>query len=442
MSMLNKGFFLNILLYFAAFQLPAQIINPAVDSLPEEDPETLTLSLEFRPRTEFRNGYRKLRTAETRPAFFTGHRSRLNLSYQRKGFAFFTSIQDIRVWGEDDPRSTEGSLQLFEAFVEPVITPEFSLRIGRQRVMYDNQRLFAQNDWRQNARAHNGLRLIYQKPKLQTELFGAFNQEKGAHERFFETDYSPEFDNYKVLLVHFAKYKAGENVVLTSINAMDGFQDQVNTRENHFRFTSGGRAEYTRQNFYLTLAAYYQYGKTPAGGALKAWYYQPELSYKLANDWLFRLGAEVFSGDDGTSPDAVSNSFDALYGVNHRFLGFMDYFTRFPSDFNNAGLIAPYFMVSFELNKKLLLKSDYHLFCSQNKLMAEGQVQKPYLGFENDLVMRYTANPYTVLDIGFSYSLLTEAMEQVKQGGDNDLFQTWAFVMVTYNPELFRWIKK
>lgn len=419
--------------------LYAQSLAVSPSSSADSSKETLTLSLEFRPRTEFRNGYRKLRTAENRPAFFTDQRSRLYLDYQKKGFIFHTSIQDIRVWGEDDPRSTVGGLQVFEAYVEPSLTEHLSLRIGRQKVMYDNQRLFAQNDWRQNAGSHDGLRIIYQHNKLDVELFGAFNQEEGAHERFFETDFSPDFKNYKVLLVNFIRYKASDKFTLTAINASDGFQEEDNARETNFRFTSGGRVEYTRQNLYLTLAAYGQYGKTADGRRLAAWYYQPEISYKFLKHWTFRLGAEVFSGDDGRNPEATSHSFDALYGVNHRFLGSMDYFTRFPGDLNNAGLIAPYFFAFYKVNKKLTLRSDYHLFYSQNTLVTEGQIQEQYLGFENDLLLRYTPNAYTSLDLGFSYALPTDGMQAVKQGGNSKLLQTWSFVMVTFSPELFTW---
>jgi hypothetical protein len=439
---MKNSVLLSLILVLTTSQLlQAQSIATPGTTTAEEIKETLTLSLEFRPRTEFRNGYRKLRAEETKPAFFTDQRSRLYLNYQREGFIFHTSIQDIRVWGEDDPRSTEGTLQVFEAYVEPTLAKNLSVRIGRQKIMYDNQRLFAQNDWRQNGGAHDGVRFMYYTPRLQTDLIGAFNQEAGAHERFFATDFSPDFSNYKTLFAYFLKYKATDNITFTAINASDGFQDKANPRENHFRFTSGGRGEYTHKNLYLTLAAYYQYGKKPDGHKVQAYYYQPEASYKLPKHWTFRLGAEVFSGDNGTKNEEVSHSFDALYGVNHRFLGSMDYFTRFPGDLNNAGLIAPYLFIFYDVTKKMTLRADYHLFYSQNKLLVEGQLNEQYLGFENDLLLAYAPNTYTSLNLGFSYSLMTEGMEVVKPGGNSDLLQTWAFFMVTFKPQLFQWTR-
>jgi uncharacterized protein YutD len=52
------------------------------------------------------------------------------------------------------------------------------------------------------------------------------------------------------------------------INANDGFQDATVSEKINNRFTSGGRVEYTKKNLYLTLAGYYQYGKTTAGNKL------------------------------------------------------------------------------------------------------------------------------------------------------------------------------
>src|SRR5690606_5417738 len=131
-----------------------------------QEGEEFSVSLEFRPRTELRNGYRQLRTDTTGIAFYTSQRSRLYLTYQRPGFIFHTSIQDVRIWGEDDPRSTAGTLQVFETYVEPSITERLSVRIGRQKIMYDNQRLFAQNNWRQNAGSHDAVRFVYKAPRL------------------------------------------------------------------------------------------------------------------------------------------------------------------------------------------------------------------------------------------------------------------------------------
>jgi len=401
--------------------------------------QELRVGLEFRPRTEFRDGYKDLRTDTSNPAFLTSQRSRLNITYDRPGFIFHTSIQDIRIWGEQNPRSTNGTIQILEAFVEPVLAKNLSVRIGRQRILYDNQRLFAENNWRQSSRAHDAVRFMYYTPQLQTDLIGAFNQ---SSDRTFETDYAPVgFTNYKVLMVHFLKYKLSDQLILTTINASDGYQDAGNVHKTHYRFTSGGRIEYVRNKLYLTVAGYYQYGKNASRQKISAYYYQPEIKYNPVKPLTFRLGAEVLSGDNGSKANQTFNSFVPLYGANHRFMGSMDYFTSIPGSLNNAGLVDFYLFTYYTVRKKITLRADFHSFHSQNNFVDAGKLINKYLGFENDLLLIYQANKATQIQMGFSYALPTNSLEIIKKKGNSALFQTWGFLMLTFKPELLM-IKK
>jgi hypothetical protein len=421
----------------------------SVDRLAAQDaPDTVThkreflVAAEFRPRTEFRNGYRLLKPDTANPAFFTNQRSRIYLTYTTKRFIWHTSIQDVRVWGDQDPQTTTGTVQIFETYVEPSLSEKISVRIGRQKIMFDNQRLFAQNNWRQTGRSHEAVRFLYKSTKLEADLIGAYNQSKGAYERFFETDYSPDFNNYKVLAANFIKWKATDKITLTGINASDGFQNDSLKRSHQFRYTSGGRVEHTGENLYLTVAAYYQYGKSPLGQTVRAYYVQPEVKYKSSEKFTFILGAEMMSGDDGTKSSTVSHSFDPLYGVNHRFMGSMDYFVRFPRDLNNAGLINPYLFLFYEVSKKISLRADGHLFYSQNDFVRNETVIPKFLGFENDLLFTFRANSFTELQAGYSYLLPTQSMEYIKGSGNYKNWQDWAFLMITFTPELFKWESK
>ena len=105
----------------------------------------------MRTRTELRHGYRTLPTEDTTAAVFTNQRTRLNFDFKSKKLDFFASLQDTRQWGQQDPRagqtvaspteSTVYPLYMFEVYAEPHFSDKFSARIGRQRLIYDNQRL-------------------------------------------------------------------------------------------------------------------------------------------------------------------------------------------------------------------------------------------------------------------------------------------------------------
>ena len=114
----------------------------------------------MRVRTEWRHGYKSIPTPDTTGAYEINQRTRFNVDYKSKVVDVFLSLQDARVWGQQDPRegqtgtattsnaSTVFPLYFFEAYAEPHFNDKLSLRVGRQRISYDNQRLFSENNWR------------------------------------------------------------------------------------------------------------------------------------------------------------------------------------------------------------------------------------------------------------------------------------------------------
>lgn len=403
---------------------------------PTPPTKVFKIEAELRSRTELRNGYRQLRNDTTTVAFFTGGRTRIGFNYQTPKYALVMSAQDVRVWGETDGRSNKSLFQLFEGYGDYFFSKRLSLRAGRQRLMYDNQRLFAQNDWRHTANAHDGFNLRYIAPKLKTELAVCFNQKA---EQFFGTNFNPDFSTYKFLAVHYLLWSINKQWTLTTINATDGFQDVQQVEKIHFRHTNGGRIELTQQKWYATLAAYYQWGKTVADQNIMAYYLQPEVKYMPNNKWWVRLGAEVMSGQDALhTTDTKFRSFVALYGVAHRFNGYMDLFTAFPADLNYAGLVNPYLFVNYSINEKWALRSDYHVFYSQNNFVQNGVTIKRYLGFENDWLLNYALNDATKIEWGVSYFLPTESLTYIKKGGNAGLLNYWGYVQLTFKPTLFQ----
>jgi Alginate export len=411
--------------------------------------KTLLVDLQIKNRFEFRNGYGSLLDETTVPAAFVNQRSRLNFSYQHgNAFNAVFSIQDARVWGTHDPRGLGGTIQLFEGYVEPYLSPNFSIRIGRQRILYDNQRLFAENDWRVNASAHDAVNFRYNKDKLSAELVGAFNQ---TSERLFGTDFTPtelsitpanatpsNWTSYKALAINYLKYEFTPSTTATTIIAADGYQDATNKEKIHWRVTYGGRLEYKKDNWYATASGYLQTGRNNIGKTLEAWYIQPELKYTIPEKVSIRFGAELLSGDNGTV-GLVDHNFVPLYGVVHRFNGFMDLFTKFPGDLNNAGLVNPYLFISKSINSKLEISSNNHLFYTQKAFVnAAKEALNQYMGYEHDLLVTYKPNNYTNIEGGFSFALPTDTMTAIKKSGDASKIATWAYIQVKFTPRLFK----
>jgi hypothetical protein len=396
----------------------------------------LQIDFEFRPRTEYRNGYQQLRNDTTVGAFFTNQRSRINLNYTYNNrFILQFSVQDLRVWGQQDPRSTSATLQVFEAWAEPFISDKFSVRVGRQRLMYDNQRLFAENDWRLSAAVHDAINFRYSSSKISTDLALALNQ---TSERYFGTDYSPkDFTNYKFLAINYLKYTPGKLFTLTILNSSDGYQAKTNPEKIYIRYTLGGRIEVTKGNLYGTVAAYFQGGKNSSGKELSAWYIQPEARLTTSQGLIVRLGTEIFSGTNNLVGSSKDNSFVPLYGVAHRFNGSMDLITKFPADVAGAGLVNPYLFFIQPLFTRFELRSDVHTFHLQrNYFLSDVKIDR-YLGMENDWLISFKPNQVTKVDLGFSYMIPTKSLEVIKGSGNSSHNLSWAYLSLTFRPVLF-----
>jgi hypothetical protein len=328
-------------------------------------------------------------------------------------------------------------VQLFEAYAEPYITSSFSVRIGKQRLMYDNQRLFAQNDWRQNAGTHDAVNFRYYKNQIETELAFAFNQ---TTEPLFFTVFSPVgFSNYKILGVNYFKYKTkNAKWAITTINYFDGFQmsGSKNTEKVNFRYTDGGRIEYFGK-FYATISGYIQHGKNPAGKRLSAYYFQPELKYLINQKTEIRLGAEIKSGNDPSNVTTTDHAFQYPYGLAHRFNGTMEYFASgYPGSTRDVGLINPYFLIEQKLGEKIAVSLQNHLFFSEYENLDAGNPVSKYLSFESDFLFVYRPNNFTKCDFGFSGMFPTESLELIS-GGNHERFPFWSYIQITWTPRLF-----
>ncbi|MBL7744649.1 MAG: alginate export family protein [Chitinophagaceae bacterium] len=150
----------------------------------------LTLSPQLRTRTEYRNGTGTLRPTTNDPSFFTSQRSRLTFNYKMNRVILQTSVQDIRVWGQDASTisNADGAkLGLHETWAEIILSNKkdtsfkssvdyFAVKIGRQELLYDDSRLLGNLDWLQQARRHDAVVFKLQNKGWQTDLGFAFNQ--------------------------------------------------------------------------------------------------------------------------------------------------------------------------------------------------------------------------------------------------------------------------
>ena len=161
------------------------------------------------------------------------------------------------------------------------------------------------------------------------------------------------------------------------------------------------------------------------------------------------LGFEYLSGTSrGEDKD---KSFNPLYGTNHKFYGFMDYF--YVGNYHGqagggrtSGLIDIHLKTKFKLGQKSNLGANLHYFASPVKVYQgigpSGDTYGSTLGTEIDLVYTLVLTKDVKFNLGYSQMFATETMEAVKGGGDKSAMQNWAWAMIAFKPQLFTTAKE
>lgn len=150
---------------------------------------------QLRTRTELRNGLGNLVPKDAPAAFFTSQRTRLTFGYKWDRVQFQTSIQDVRVWGQDAAtiNNADGNrLMVHEAWAEITLAnradtsikfkpiQNLSLKIGRQEMIYDDSRLIGNLDWLQQGRRFDAAILKAQHRGWAFDVGVGFNQNSDA----------------------------------------------------------------------------------------------------------------------------------------------------------------------------------------------------------------------------------------------------------------------
>lgn len=397
--------------------------------------QTLEIDADVRARFEYRHGFNNLFPDNADPAAFVNQRTRLNIEYEAKKLQLFISVQDVSTWGDTRQiLAIDGndSFSLFQAWAQLKFNENWSTKVGRQVISYDDQRIFGGLDWAMQGRFHDAAILTYEKDDLMIDIGGAFSQESPTNEG---TIFNIQgFFTYKSMQYAYLK-KSWEKNAISFLFLNTGFQNFTGDTNDipdgvSYSQTTGSYFKFPIQNINISGSAYYQFGEVNTTTDLAAYQLALEGTY-TTNKILYGLGLEVLSGtnQDGGSKN---KSFFPLYGTNHKFNGFMDYF-YVGNHANNVGLNDLYTKVIVTLGEKsnLLLKG--HYFAANADLTGDAN---KYLGTEMDLVYTQKLMKNVTLHLGYSHMFASESMSLVKGGRPHDNTNNWGWVQLIINPTL------
>jgi hypothetical protein len=394
-----------------------------------------SLTGEFRPRTEFNHGYKTLAYEDQDWSIPTTQRSRLNAMYNHELVKTKLTLQDVRYWGAQAQlvNNEDYAVSVHEAWADVELAKNFSVKAGRQELVYDDQRIFGNVGWAQQARSHDVALFKFEKD-FKIHFGIAHHENSNITNNIYDGP-----DAYKNLqYLWFNKTWNKNSLSLLFLNNGVPFMESQTKEVVKYSQTLGGRYVVELENVSFSTNFYYQLGKNvttiyPSATVLNV---VRDLS---AFNFLFEatiknnvtLGFEQLSGTD-YNKKSKAKSFTPFYGTNHKFNGFMDYF-YVGNYINSYGLNDVYLKYKFS-KKKISLNADLHYFATAGKISEDDSNS---LGTEIDLTFTYKVHDIAALSAGWSTMFATESMELIK-GGDRNAGNHWAYIMLSVTPTFIK----
>lgn len=432
----------------------------------------LTATGQIRERTELRSGQGTLQKDGDKAGLFTSQRARLNIGFTGYRFKIYTSLQDVRVWGQDassiNRTTTEANngILFHEAWGEIMLADttstiqNISLKVGRQEISYDDQKVLGGLDWLQQGRRHDAIVFKFANKGWIADVGAAFNQNKelntGTVYNGVPTAYGAGTNGIGTMYKSFQYAYLGKKFSFGDVSFLF-FKDDFN---KYTSVTSGTPAVTTKvygegvwsrntTGFYfntnptrkinLTGSVYHQGGKDKDGRSISANLASVTSTLQVGRKLFVGPGIDYLSGTDGTkavTATSESNLFDPLYGTPHKFWGSMDYFYA-ANGFGKQGLLNYFFKVKYNAKDNLTFLLDVHAFEAANTLSngAGGKLDS-YLGTELDLLVKYNLTKMINIEAGYSIMKATNSMASaaVKNITTPDLTPQFAYVMLNIKP--------
>lgn len=432
----------------------------------------LTATGQIRERTELRAGQGTLQKDGDKAGLFTSQRARLNIGFTGYRFKIYTSLQDVRVWGQDassiNRTTTEANngILFHEAWGEIMLADttstiqNISLKVGRQEISYDDQKVLGGLDWLQQGRRHDAIVFKFANKGWIADVGAAFNQNKelntGTVYNGVPTAYGAGTNGIGTMYKSFQYAYLGKKFSFGDVSFLF-FKDDFN---KYTSVTSGTPAVTTKvygegvwsrntTGFYfntnptrkinLTGSVYHQGGKDKEGRSMSANLASVTSTLQVGRKLFVGPGIDYLSGTDGTkavTATSESNLFDPLYGTPHKFWGSMDYFYA-ANGFGKQGLLNYFFKVKYNAKDNLTFLLDVHAFEAANTLSngAGGKLDS-YLGTELDLLVKYNLTKMINIEAGYSIMKATNSMASaaVKNITTPDLTPQFAYVMLNIKP--------
>jgi hypothetical protein len=450
-----------------------------------------SISGEFRPRFEYRDGYLRLRDSSQTGYPTIQGRNRLIFDYANEPFTARFSVQQAYVFGENNYSSdtiTRNTINIYEAWFRYAFAKKFAFKVGRTELIYDDGRLLGNSNWAPKGATHDVA--IFQWEGAAGKYKGDFGFaiNNAAPSSLYLEAYP--LRNYKYMGYLYEQRKLfNDQLTISFLGILDVFQKAsvsskttttsyttgyvVNSNNDtigtiqipvstsiivtsnypddlYGRGTIGGTIGYSKNKLKIFGAGYYQGGHFKDGRKLNAGFIGGTVSYQFVKPFTFLVGYDYFTGNNYSKTEqqkTKSTAFSTLYSSSHSFYGYMDLFNAQLATGLGPGLTDLYAKATLKTSEKTTFEATFRYFSIPHGYLPATKavpsstgylsVDKT-LGSEIDLMATYKPVKNFEINGAYCFFLPTETMEiwnGLKPGTSQ--WVQYAYIMLTWKPNFF-----
>ena len=354
------------------------------------------------------------------------------------------SPQFSGVWGQGG-----SNISLYEGWANLQSKHGLFVKIGRQELDYDNERIIGNDDWTMTAPTHDVLKLGYDGESHKVHLMAAYNQDPDnmdSGNQYYSGGLQP-YKNMQTLWYHYDTPKKMFGISLLGMNIGMQSAKQDETDVTYYQQLVGTYMAFRHKYCSLEGEFYYQMGKQEHGLPIDAFMGSVKATVKPSEKYNIFVGYDYLSGDKYFSVPAEGHlglvhhdkirGFNAIFGSHHEFYGAMDFFymKNYYRGFT-PGLQNLYIGGNVSPVDGLGLNAGYHYYAIATNL---DYLDSKTLGHEVDFSASYAFNKAVSLSAGYTYMHGSETMVKLQQIQEVTEQRNlhWGWLMLSVKPTLF-----
>lgn len=412
----------------------------------QEADNIFSLDAQLVTRGELRAGGFKADSLDKyrRSQFIIG-KYRITADYKRSWLEVKLSPQFSSVWGQGS-----AGLKLYEGWAKLQTKKGLFVKVGRQELDYDNERVIGNDDWTMTAPTHDVLKLGYDGESHKVHLMAAYNQDAANMDNGTQY-YSGGLQPYKTMQALWYHYDTPKKMFGFSLVGMNIGMQSAKEEEpdvTYYQQLVGTYMAFRRKYWSLEGEFYYQMGRQEHGKNIDAYMGSVKATVKPSENYNIFAGYDYLSGDKyfnippqgylGLVQHDKIRGFNAIFGSHHEFYGAMDFFylKNYYHSFT-PGLQNLYVGGNVSPVDGLNLNAAYHYYAIATNLDF---VDSKTLGHEVDFTASYAFNKAVSMSAGYTYMHGTETMtilQQIQEVTEQRNLH-WGWLMLSVKPTLFK----